>query len=72
MPACEYKVEVSASKFSGSRCPRPGGEGRKKLFSTAKPGVGRPGIMRTTDVYVHMDRIGEGCAGSDDDINEVE
>ncbi|KAK2782977.1 hypothetical protein FQN53_009389 [Emmonsiellopsis sp. PD_33] len=51
-PTSHYKVEVSASRLSGS----PNGSDREAILAASRSGF--PAIMRTTDVYVHMGEDG--------------
>lgn len=72
-PPCEYKVEVSALNLSKSHHIRFGSDGDyidKANNSDTAHNAPPPGIMRTTDVYVHMDTTEEEGAGVDNSKTE--
>ncbi|KKZ68524.1 hypothetical protein EMCG_05808 [[Emmonsia] crescens] len=57
-PSSHYKVEVSASRLSGSQ----NGSQRDAILAAARSGF--PAIMRTTDVYIHT---ADGDKGEDEE-----
>lgn len=72
-PICEYKVEVSALKLSKSHQHRLGSDGEyidKTNDSDAGRHAPRPGIMRTTDVYVQMDTTQGESGRTDNDMTD--